>query len=266
MKYLLLCLLLISIAGLSGCVSDTDEITDNGMESNGNVTGARVEGTEVEIASGNMTYPAYLAAPSTEGEKPAVILIHSFNGMEPGYVELTEDLASEGYVVLAPEWQTFEQSPSDAVVGQLINDSVDYLGTRPDVDTEHLGLTGFCAGGRYTMLFLPQMQEFESGVAWYGFPYSGGTEAQPEQPAELIDQLEAPILIIHGTSDEASNISDIYAYATELDSESKYFEMKIYQGQPHGFMLDDGELSDSFEAQDAYWQMVTFFDRTLKGE
>ncbi|QLC49898.1 dienelactone hydrolase family protein [Methanolobus zinderi] len=264
MKALFLCLLMILIVGLSGCVSDTDETTGEETDVNTSTAESEVNLSQVEIVSDGQTYPAYVAAPTTEGEKPAVVLIHSFNGMEPGYVDLTEDLASEGYVVISPEWQTFEQSPADATVQQLILDSVDYLGTRSDVDTERLGLTGFCAGGRYTMLFLPQMQEFASGVAWYGFPYSGGTEAQPEQPAELIDQLEAPILIIHGTSDEASSISDIYAYATELDAEDKYFEMKIYQGQPHGFMIEDGELSDSFEAQDAYWQMVTFFDRTLK--
>ncbi|WP_406669946.1 dienelactone hydrolase family protein [Methanolobus sp. ZRKC4] len=267
MKYSLICLLMIIFVGLSGCLSDTNKIADNGIKSNEKIpilTGIEVEKTEVTIVSGNMTYPAFLAAPSTEGEKPAVVLIHSFNGMEPGYIDLTERLASEGYVVISPEWQTFEESPSDAVVEQLVRDSVVYLGTRQDVDTERLGLTGFCAGGRYTMLFLPQMEEFASGVAWYGFPFSGGTESQPEQPAEVIDQLEAPMLIIHGTNDEASNISDIYAYATELDAEDKYFELKVYQGQPHGFMIENGQLSSSFEAQDAYWQMVTFFDRTLK--
>jgi carboxymethylenebutenolidase len=114
------------------------------------------------------------------------------------------------------------------------------------------------------MLFLPQIEEFGSGVAWYGFPYSGGDEGRPTMPAEVIGQLEDPMLIIHGTADQASNISDIYAYAAELDAAGRYFELKVYQGQPHGFMLEDGELSRSFEAEDAYWQMVTFFDRTLK--
>src|SRR5690606_9300126 len=110
-----------------------------------------------------------------------------------------------------------------------------------------LGLTGFCAGGRYTMLFLPQMDEFESGVAWYGFPYMGGTETQPGIPANMTDQLDAPMLIIHGTRDQYSNITDIYRYASELDAADKYFELKVYQGELHGFMLtEDGELSESF--------------------
>ncbi len=268
MRYLLLCLLMITIVGISGCASDMNETEDSEIWSNasenGNGTELQVEGTEVEIVSGNMTYPAYVAAPLTDDNKPAVVLIHSFNGLEQGYMDLSDRLASEGYVVISPQWQTFETSPSDALVEQLIRDSVEYLGTRSDVDTESIGLTGFCAGGRYTMLFLPQIEELGSGVAWYGFPYSGETEAQPSRPADVIGQLEEPILIIHGTSDQASNISDIYTYATGLDAAGKYFELKVYQGQPHGFMLEDGELSRSFEAEDAYWQMVTFFERTLK--
>jgi carboxymethylenebutenolidase len=82
-------------------------------------------------------------------------------------------------------------------------------------------------------------------------------------PADFIDQLDAPMLIIHGTRDQSSNISDIYRYAGELDAADKYFEMKVYQGEPHGFMIDEAQLSQSFPAKDAYWQMATFFNRTL---
>jgi carboxymethylenebutenolidase len=71
------------------------------------------------------------------------------------------------------------------------------------------------------------------------------------------------MLIIHGTRDQPSNISDIYRYATELDKADKYFEMKVYQGEPHGFMIRDGQLSQNFSAKDAYWQMASFFNRTL---
>jgi len=128
----------------------------------------------VQIISGGVNYPAYLAAPSEEGKLPALVLMHSFNGLEPGYKSLIDKLAAEGFVVIAPQWQTFNGTPRDEVVSQLITDTVAYLKTRNDVDSNRLGLTGFCAGGRYTMLFLPQMDEFKSGVAWYGFPFSGG--------------------------------------------------------------------------------------------
>ncbi len=172
-------------------------------------------------------------------------------------------MAADGFVVVAPQWQTYSRSPPDSEVEALVRNSVIYLEGRDDVDPEKLGLTGFCAGGRYTMLFLPQIKEFKSGVAWYGFPYSGGSETQQYEPASLINQLDVPMLIIHGTRDEPSNITDIYRYAGELDAADKYFELKVYQGEPHGFMIKDGELSESFVAQDAYGEMTDFFNRTL---
>ncbi len=221
-----------------------------------------IKNETVQISSGGKVYPAYFAAPG-DGKSPAVVLIHSFNGLEPGYKTLCNNFASQGFAVIAPEWQTFNRSPRDKVVGLLIKDSIAYLKTRREANSSSLGLTGFCAGGRYTMLFLPQMHEFKSGVAWYGFPYSGGSNNQ-SKPADFIGQLSAPMLMIHGTHDQASKISDIYRYATDLNASGKYFELKVYYGEPHGFMVQNGQLSQSFPAKDAFWQMVTFFNRTLR--
>lgn len=252
MKMLVFGLLMIALVGISGCTGITDRST---------IEGYQAKGTMVNITSGDMTYPAYLAAPSEEGKKPAVVLVHSRNGLEPGYRNLTDRLASEGYVVLSPAWQTFEQSPGDETIERLLRDSVAYLRTRLDV-SGNIGLTGFCAGGRYTMLFLPQIDEFKSGVAFYGFPYRG--LANQSMPADMIDRLKAPLLIIHGTHDQGSPVADIYRYATSLNASGKYFELKVYQGQPHGFMIENGELSQSFAARDAYREMAAFFDRTLR--
>ena len=218
---------------------------------------------EVEITSGGQTYPAYFVAPKQAGRTPAVVLLHSINGLDPGYVTLSDRLAARGYAVLALKWQTFERIPHDDVVMQLALDGLQFLAAQPTVDAERVGLTGFCIGGRYTMLLLPQIAAFKSGVAWYGFPYRGGDENQVRTPAEVLDQLSAPMLILHGSAYQPSPIADIYRYATELDEAGKYFELKVYQGQPHSFMLDQGQMSQSFPAQDAFEQMATFFDRTL---
>jgi carboxymethylenebutenolidase len=243
---------MISIVVISGCTEKTDS----------SVSKSPIRSANVEIVSQSLNYPAYLAEPTGSGKKPAIVLIHSFNGLEPGYKNITDDLAKEGYVVLSPEWQTFNKTPADEAVEGLIRDSVTYLKAKPNVDVNNLGLTGFCAGGRYTMLFLPQMADFRSGVAWYGFPYSGGF-ANQSKPVEFIEQLKVPMLMIHGTHDMASPIGDIYRYATALNASGKYFELKVYQGKPHGFMIENGQLSQSFEARDAYREMANFFNRTL---
>jgi len=110
------------------------------------------------------------------------------------------------------------------------------------------------------MLFLPQLEDFNAGVAWYGFPYG----EDRTQPASVIDQLNAPMLILHGTDDQPSPIGDIYQYAQALDEAGKFFELKVYQGEPHGFMLTDGQLRSDDVANDAFDEMVTFFNRTLR--
>ena len=145
MNKLALCLLMISLVAISGCAQ-----SDRNEEA---LASKQVISESVNISSGNMTFPAYLAAPAAEGKWPGIVMIHSFRGLEPGYETLADQFAKEGYVVIAPQWQTFNKTPSDETVGQLIEDCSGFLKERADVDGKTLGLTGFCAGGRYTCSF-----------------------------------------------------------------------------------------------------------------
>lgn len=217
-----------------------------------------VETDDVIVTSGGQDYESYLAAPSAGGPYPGIILIHSFNGLEEGYRTMVDQLAAEGFVVLALGWQTFEQSPSDDAVSQMVQDSIAFLSARDDVNADQIGLTGFCAGGRYTMLFLPQIEGLKAGVAWYGFPARG----EPS-PLDLVGNLNAPMLIIHGTADNPSPIADIYNYAAALTEAEKYFELKVYYGEPHGFMLSGGQMRTDDVAHDAFREMADFFTRML---
>jgi len=225
---------------------------------------AQNAGQMVSVASGGKQYASYIAAGPGTAPRPGIVLIHSFNGLEQGYKDLVDGFAADGFVVLAIGWQTFEKSPADATVSQLVKDGLAALKARTDVDPARIGLTGFCAGGRYTMLFLPVMPEFASGVAWYGFPNTGGTAAQPVKPIDEIPRLSRPLLMIHGSADQASPIAGIYQYATALQAAGKYFELKVYQGLPHGFMVQGGQLWKTDQANDAYGQMAAFFKRTLR--
>jgi carboxymethylenebutenolidase len=98
-------------------------------------------------------------------------------------------------------------------------------------------------------------------VAWYGFPYNGATN--DSLPANHISELQVPMLMIHGSRDMASPIAGIFNYSTELDAAGKYFELKVYQGKPHGFMITNGSLSTDDASMDAYREMISFFRRTL---
>jgi carboxymethylenebutenolidase len=226
--------------------------------------GQAVKGTDIDVTSGGKAYKSYLSAPASATAKPAVILLHSFNGLEQGYKDLVDELAGAGFVTLALGWQTFEKEPTDAAVKALLEDGLKALAARNDVNMNAVGLTGFCAGGRYTMLLLPQMKGFKSGVAWYGFPEQGGTAAKPQPPSAVIDQLSAPLLILHGTRDQPSPVAGIYDYAKKLDAANKNFKLVVYQGEPHGFLLREGKIADTPASRDARREMVAYFRDTLK--
>ena len=249
--------LLLGALLLAGCLSGQGSL---GPASPG-ATPSPVPGSFVNITAGGKEYPAYVSVPSSAGKHPAIVLIHSFNGLEQGYRDMIDRMAADGFMVIAPEWQTYNTSPPDADVAALIRSSLAYLSNRPEADTSRAGLTGFCAGGRYTMLFLPQMKEFRSGVAWYGFPYNGAT--LDAMPVNHITELSVPMLMIHGSRDMASPVTGIYNYSVALDAAGKYFELKEYQGKPHGFMVVNGSLSQDDASMDAYREMITFFRRTL---
>jgi carboxymethylenebutenolidase len=221
-----------------------------------------VTGIMTTISAENKEYPVYLAVPSTAGKHPGIVLLHSFNGLEKGYKDMIDRMAGDGFVVIAPEWQTYGQRAGDPEVEAVVRSSVAALQARPDVDAPLIGLSGFCAGGRYTMLFLPQVTELKAGVAFYGFPYSRGN-TNNTTAAEHIGELGDPLLMIHGSADAPSPIDGIYNYTKELDAAGKYYELKVYQGKPHGFMIVNGSLATDSAANDAYNQMISFFRRML---
>ncbi len=250
---LIICSCLILVLSGAGCITG----------SQGNQTPAGpVTGSMITLSSGGKDYPAYLAVPSLAGKHPGIVLLHSFNGLEQGYKDMTERMAGDGYAVIAPEWQTYGQQAGDPEVETIVRSSVALLQTRQEVDPARIGLTGFCAGGRYTMLFLPQVQDLKAGVAFYGFPYSRGF-TNDTTPAEQIETLEDPLLMIHGSGDIPSPIEGIYNYTNELDEAGTYYELKVYQGKPHGFMIVNGSLATDDAAADAYAQMIGFFRRKL---
>ena len=222
-------------------------------------------GQNIDVMSGGKAYKSYISASQREGTGPAVVLLHSFNGLEQGYKDLSDEMAKAGYTTLALGWQTFEKQPSDDVVKALVEDGLKALSERTDVDMTRVGLTGFCAGGRYTMLLLPQMKQFKSGVAWYGFPNGGGADSatQPRPPTDFIGDLSAPLLILHGSKDQASPINTIYDYVGKLDAAGKLFKLVVYQGEPHSFLLKDGKITGTYASKDARREMLNYFGDTL---
>ena len=91
---------------------------------------APARGSMISIVADGKTYRLTFAVPVIPGRHPAIVLIHSFNGLEPGYKDMVNQMADDGFVVIAPEWQTYGQRAGDPEVEAVIRSSVDTLKAR----------------------------------------------------------------------------------------------------------------------------------------
>jgi carboxymethylenebutenolidase len=82
MSKLTLCLMMLALVAISGC-AQMDKYARAAIAAEELVNSLRIN-----ISSGNVSFPAYLAAPGVEGLWPGVVMIHSFRGLEPGYMAL----------------------------------------------------------------------------------------------------------------------------------------------------------------------------------
>src|SRR4051794_41857174 len=64
-------------------------------------------------------------------------------------------------------------------------------------NTDKMGITGFCRGGRTVWMYDAHSSNIDAGVAWYG----GLGPAQPAittTPLDIVDKLHGPVLGLYG--------------------------------------------------------------------
>src|SRR5262245_4152618 len=110
---------------------------------------------------------AYGAWPRRDERLPAVIVIHDVRGLSAHYRDIARRFANEGFFALALDLYSREGAPAlptlEAAFAwmQQLNDqrvladidaAVRFLGSRLEVRTRSIGITGFCMGGQYALM------------------------------------------------------------------------------------------------------------------
>jgi len=231
------------------------------------------------------TYPArdglgieaYLARPPGAGPFPAVTVLHARNGLLPFFKECADNLAGDGFVGFSIGWQTRvppneeRRMPADRDVMSDIAAGIDFLRTQPFVDTQRLGVMGFCAGGTATLLAVSTLEAFTSAVPHYGAPRrmresNGPAAGQLPTAFDLAVNVRASILMIAGEQDTAIPLQDVYDYRDRLESLGKSIEVATYPGMGHAFTIRGGRSYDEAAATDAWKRTIAHFKRTLSGQ
>jgi carboxymethylenebutenolidase len=174
-------------------------------------------------------------------------------------------LAKAGYVALAVDLLSRQGGTSaldsgsvPGVLGtsppeQFVQDFLSGLGWLQDQDfalTERVGMTGFCFGGGVTWQVAVHMPELKAAVPFYG----------PPPALTDIPGIQAPVLGIYGERDSRITGS-IPAIEQAMQQNNKVYSKVIYADADHAFFNDTGSRYNAEAAQDAWSQLLAWFQQ-----
>ena len=229
-----------------------------------------VVGERLVLPSGGIDHQVYVARPAQEGRLPAVLVIHENKGLVP-YIENTaRRLAERGYVAVAPDLLSrvggtgsFE-GPNEVTkaLGEISGDDIvaDVRAVLAEVadldyvDSERLGILGFCFGGGVAWRVLTKEPRLRVGVPFYG----------PIPEADAVPGIQAPVLAVYGELDERIT-STLPTIQEAMSQHGKTFEPVVLPNAQHAFHNDTNPDRYNAEAAGKAWEeAVQWLDRWLK--
>jgi carboxymethylenebutenolidase len=236
-----------------------------------------------KVVSKGFQVPIYEAYPAAAGKYPIVLVIPEVFGMHEHIKDVTRRFAKEGFLSLTfepyareggvshlPDIESVRKVvdlvPDEQVLGDL-DALMAYAKQHPAGRADRIGVTGFCRGGMYTLLFAAHSRELKAGVAWYGQPRPTKTPGvRAVGPLDIAAKINCPILGLYGGEDLGIPVSDVKEMEAALKAAGKTAEFVIYPGAPHAFFADYRPSYRPEAARDGWGRCVAWFNKYLKGE
>jgi len=237
------------------------------------------------ITTADGACPVTLHTPDGDGPWPGVVMYPDAGGARQTFREMGEKLAGLGYAVLVPDvyyrdgdWAPFEMATvfSDAgerrrlfsMISKVTPDIMaadadaffDYLASRPEVSGEAFGTTGYCMGGRTSLVVAGRVpQRVAAAMSFHG----GGLAADdPGSPHLLADQMTAAVYVGGAENDASFTTEAAETLDKALDAANVEHTIEFYEAG-HGFAVPDNAPYDSAAAQRHWDAMKSFFGTHL---
>lgn len=221
----------------------------------------------VEFPGGDGQLLGYLARPNAKGSFPVVLVCHENRGLTMHIQDVARRLAKAGYTALAVDLlshrggtQAFtpEQVPGELAntpPEQFVQDFLSgwrYLQGLEGVQSQRVGMVGFCFGGGVTWRVAIAMPELRAAVPFYG----------PLPAPEEVKSIQAAVLAVYGGLDQRIN-QNIPPVEEAMHRYGKTFEKVIYPGADHAFHNDTSTRYNPSAAQDAWKRTLAWFEKYL---
>lgn len=224
-------------------------------------------GRIVTFPANGRTAEGYLTIPPS-GAGAGVLVLQEWWGLVDHIIDVTDRLAAEGFVALAPDLFHGKKtkSPNEAEklfmalnIGETSKDlrgAADSLLGMDEVEPGKVGVVGFCMGGQLALYAACEYPDRISAVVDF---YGVHPNVKPR-----VAQLDAPLLAHFATRDTNVPVERAHAFVEGLRDAGKDVEAHFYEAD-HAFFNDARpEVHDADAARLAWDRTVDFFRRTLR--
>ena len=243
-------------------------------------------GSTVEVTTPDGVADAYLARPDDRAH-PGVLFIMDAYGLRPAIEEMADRIASDGYVVLAPnvfyragrspvlplpdltdaEQRTrffqslrplFEQLTPEGLVADG-RAYLDYLagvaGPGP------VAITGYCMGARIGWRLATAYPARIAALA--GFHAGGLVSDAPDSPHRSAGALTAELYFGFADQDPSMTAEQIATLERTLDEAGARYRSEVYEGAQHGYTMADTPAYDELARERHFRELRALLERAL---
>jgi carboxymethylenebutenolidase len=205
----------------------------------------------VPLKHGNRTVQALVVYPEAKGKASVVVLIHEIFGLTDWAKEMADELAGQGFIVIAPDLLSgfgpngggsSEFADQDARVKAV--SALDPDGVLADLDAAadygkklpaangKIAVAGFCWGGSKSFAFAAHRKDLSAAFVFYG-----------TAPAD-VSTVTAPVYGFYAGNDARVGAT-IPATTAAMKAAGKKYDPVTYDGAGHGFMRAGEDPGDN---------------------
>ncbi|MBT5696127.1 MAG: prolyl oligopeptidase family serine peptidase, partial [Gemmatimonadales bacterium] len=190
--------------------------------------------------------------------------------------------ANKGYIVMSVNYRSgvgygrdFRNAPGRGGEGNTEYQDVlaagQYLQSRPDVDTDKLGVWGLSYGGILTAQGLARNSDvFKAGVDLAGV-HLRGESISPESltytssAISAVETWTSPVLLMHGDDDRNVPFQQTVGLVQALRAQDVPFELIVFPDDVHDSLVYDRWLH-AFGATEEFFDRVMLRGEAIEGE
>jgi len=233
---------------------------------------------DVQIPAPDGHSPGTLHIPDGAGPWPGVLVFPDAGGARETFGQMGDRLAGLGYVALIPdiyyragEWTPFdvgtlftdpqERARMSGLVSSLTNDAIvadarayaDFLLARPEVSGSAIGTSGYCLGGRMSLVAAGGLGRTVAAAA----SFHGGRLAvadDPSSPHLSADRITAAVYVAGAIDDGSFTTEQAGLLDSALTGAGVEHTVEFYPAH-HGFAVPDNPTYDA-AAEARHWEAL----------